>query len=121
MTKPVGDTFASWVSEDSHVALRVTSWVLPSDSRAVAVNWNVGIEAEGAPVTVTATRRLATDRCIDPVTFWYVARTSSSPLPTTVTKPVDDTAATLGFDDSHAAMLVTSREVPSDNRATAVN
>ena len=49
------------------------------------------------------------------------ARMSSSPLPKNVTRPLEDTFASTGFDDCQAAALVTSRVVPSDIRAVATS
>src|SRR5262249_39770915 len=61
-----------------------------------------------------------TSRLTDPVTFSYVARTSTWPDPATVNTPAADTAAMVGFDDSHFASIVTSRELPSDMSARAL-
>ena len=88
----------------------------------MAVNCIGDEEDDGAPLIVTATTGSPTSsRCVEPMTPWYVARTSSSPRPTTVTTPVDDTVASVRFDDSHAAAPVTSRALPSDIFAVAVN
>ena len=56
-----------------------------------------------------------------PATPENVAEITAVPLPTLVTRPVDDTVATAVFDDDHVAELVTSSSAPPDTVAVAVN
>jgi hypothetical protein len=51
VTRPLADTVASALFDDVHVAVLVTSCVVPSDSVATAENWDVPPIAGAAPVT----------------------------------------------------------------------
>src|SRR5262245_15205149 len=51
VTSPVDDTVASAVLLDVHVAVLVTSCVVPFDIVAVAVNWDVAPTVGTVPVT----------------------------------------------------------------------
>jgi hypothetical protein len=51
VTIPVDDTVASAVLDDVHVAVLVTSCVVPFDIVAVATNWDVAPTAGVVPVT----------------------------------------------------------------------
>src|SRR5882724_4732538 len=71
----------------------------------------------------TPKRRIGRPTCIvsAPVTPWYVARTSTAPLPTAVRRPDDDTVASVGADEIHIAEDDTSSDEPSTKRAVALS
>ena len=108
--------------DDCQLASLVTFCVIELESAAVAVNCDVAPTAGVEPLNDTErTVGPATVIRLDPVTVWYVARTSASPAATPVTTPVEDTVATAAFDDCHVAWLVTFCVVPFDRLAVAVN
>src|SRR5262245_27129221 len=53
VTTPLGETVAADVFDDDHVARLVTSWVVPPDIVAVAVNWEAAPIAGTVPATAT--------------------------------------------------------------------
>jgi hypothetical protein len=59
VTTPLPDTVAAAVFDDDQLAWLVTSWVVPLESVAVAVNCEVAPTAGVAPATVTDVTELA--------------------------------------------------------------
>jgi hypothetical protein len=55
VTSPIADTVATAGFDDDHVARVLTSWRVPFDNVALAINWLVRLPPlrEGFPVTVT--------------------------------------------------------------------
>jgi hypothetical protein len=55
VTSPLGDTVATAGFDDDHVARVLTSWSVPFDNVALAINWLVRLPPlrEGVPVMVT--------------------------------------------------------------------
>ena len=123
----VVDSVAMLSSEDFHVASFVTSFLVPSEKRAVAVYCWVAATARDVVAGVTSTDVTVVSLTVSwasPLLPLYSAEMVAVPSLTPVARPslpaVMEIVATAASEEAQVASFVTSCLVPSEKRAVAV-
>ncbi len=117
---PASETVATPGSDDcQETPLVTTCFPLVVVAEAVSsLVCPVGMTA--GPTTSSALTVLGTtDTTSVPAAIWSLAVMIVAPSAIAVTRPVAETVATLGFDDCHAAVFVTSCDADADCRSMA--